>query len=95
MAAQKVADEAIELAETYTTKKEEQTAKIYVTYIDRIIARGASFALAEKQRLKKVLNGKVTDEKKKDLKLRLNILESFLLPEEAPASDKTEKKSEL
>lgn len=62
-------------------------AKVYIAYMDRIIERGGlTFVQAEKQRLKKVLEGKVSDAKKEDLKKRLNVLESFSLPEKLDAA---------
>lgn len=66
-------------------------AKIYTAYMERIIERGGlTFVQAEKQRLKKVLEGKVSDTKKDDLKKRLNILESFVLHEKSTGSVKNE-----
>lgn len=67
--------------------QEDYVAKIYIAYMERIIERGGlTFVQAEKQRLKKVLEGKVSDTKKEDLKKRLNILESFSLPEKLEAN---------
>lgn len=52
--------------------------------MERIIERGGlTFVHAEKQRLKKVLEGKISDAKKEDLKKRLNVLESFVVSEKA------------
>lgn len=80
-AAKKVVDEATKLLKTYADKKEEGIAKYYVAYSERIVERGVTFIDAEKQRIKKILNGKITDTKKSDLKTRLNILESFAVPD--------------
>lgn len=80
-AAQKVVDEATTLLKSYAGKKDESVAKYYVAYSERIVERGVTFIDAEKQRLKKILNGKITDTKKADLRTRLNILESFAAPE--------------
>lgn len=55
-------------------------AKVYVAFMKRVAERGTTFVEAEKQRLKKILNGKVSDAKKDDLKRRLNVLESFTIP---------------
>lgn len=71
---------AQEVAESFKGKKEEAMAKVYVAYMDRIAERGVAFVEAEKQRLKKLLAGKVSDTKKDDLKRRLNVLESFTSP---------------
>lgn len=88
-AAKKISEEAEKLLTTYAGKKEESVAKYYVTYINRTLEKGAIFVDAEKQRLKKILNGKITDAKKNDLKTRLNILESFSV------TDEQKKKTEL
>lgn len=63
-------------------------AKVYIAYMERILERGGlTFVQAEKQRLKKVLEGKVSDAKKEDLKKRLNVLESFTMQEKAPVKN--------
>uniref|UniRef100_A0A336M7D9 CSON012906 protein n=1 Tax=Culicoides sonorensis TaxID=179676 RepID=A0A336M7D9_CULSO len=87
-----ILEETKKLADDYRGKKEDYAAKIYIAYMDRIIERGGlTFVLAEKQRLKKVLEGKVSDAKKEDLKKRLNILESFTLPEKSEPQKNNEK----
>lgn len=60
--------------------------------MERIIERGLAFVQAEKQRVKKLLDGKLSDTKKQDLKRRLNVLESFALL--AETNKKSEKKDE-
>ncbi|XP_063700797.1 protein windbeutel [Culicoides brevitarsis] len=83
-ARQSILEESKQLATTFEGKKEDYVAKIYIAYMERIIERGGlTFVQAEKQRLKKVLEGKVSDTKKEDLKKRLNILESFVLHEKS------------
>lgn len=72
-----VINEAEKALEKVKGTKDEAMAKVYVAFMGRIVERGSSFVAAEKQRLKKLLEGKISDAKKTDLKKRLNVLESF------------------
>lgn len=45
--------------------------------MDKIIETGDDFINTEQQRLKKLLDGKISEEKKKQLQIRTNILQSF------------------
>lgn len=45
--------------------------------MDKIIEKGDEFTKTEIERVKKLLSGKVSDEKKKELNIRLNILQAF------------------
>jgi len=58
---------------------EKKTAEIYVKLMEKGLERGNIFFESEKERVKNILAGKVTDAKKKELQIRLNILHSFLI----------------
>lgn len=45
--------------------------------MEKIIETGDGFIMTEQQRLKKLLEGKISEEKKKQLVIRSNILQSF------------------
>lgn len=45
--------------------------------MEKIIEVGDDFINTEQQRLKKLLDGKISEEKKKQLAIRTNILQSF------------------
>lgn len=56
----------------------ERTAgQYYVRVMQRIAEKGAAFPQAEALRLEKLADSKITDEKKAEMQLRLNILASF------------------
>lgn len=55
------------------------SGKIYKTVMQRIIDKGDEFVGTENKRVKKLLNGKVSNDKKKELENRLNILQTFQL----------------
>ncbi|CAH4033855.1 protein windbeutel [Pieris brassicae] len=57
------------------------TAKIYKTIMDKVLSKGDDFVKTENDRVKKVMSGKLSDEKKLDMAQRLNILQSFQLHE--------------
>ncbi|KAG6449740.1 hypothetical protein O3G_MSEX006225 [Manduca sexta] len=59
--------------------KDASSGKIYKTIMEKIIEKGDEFVKTEYERVKKLLNGKVSDEKKKLLLIRINILQSFQL----------------
>lgn len=46
--------------------------------MQKIIEKGDEFAATENKRLQKLLNGKISMDKKKELQHRLNILQIFL-----------------
>jgi len=62
-----------------TDDNEKKSAQIYVKLMEKALERGAIFYSSEQERVKNILNGKVTDAKKKELQGRLNIIQSFLL----------------
>eukprot|EP00995_Heteronema_vittatum_P010724 NODE_6241_length_463_cov_117.712560_g4730_i0.p1 GENE.NODE_6241_length_463_cov_117.712560_g4730_i0~~NODE_6241_length_463_cov_117.712560_g4730_i0.p1 ORF type:complete len:99 (+),score=63.10 NODE_6241_length_463_cov_117.712560_g4730_i0:32-298(+) len=56
---------------------EQKSAKYYVRVMERIDAKGKDFVQSEAARLEKLMDSKITDEKKKEMELRLNILSSY------------------
>ncbi len=59
---------------------EKKSANIYVKIMEKAIERGIIFFESEKERVKNILSGKVSDAKKKELQGRLNIIQSFIPP---------------
>lgn len=53
------------------------SAKIYSTFMEKIMANGYKFVDDETKRLQRLKAGKVSEAKKSELKIKLNILESF------------------
>lgn len=47
--------------------------------MEKILEKGDDFVQSEIDRVKKLLSGKVSDEKKKEMSTRLNILQTFKL----------------
>lgn len=47
--------------------------------MQKIIDKGDEFVTTEDKRLKKLLLGKLSNEKKKELEIRLNIMQTFQL----------------
>lgn len=47
--------------------------------MEKILEKGEEFIQTEHERVKKLLSGKVSDEKKKELGIRVNILLTFQL----------------
>lgn len=47
--------------------------------MEKILEKGDGFVNLETERVKKLRSGKVSDEKKKELGIRLNILQTFQL----------------
>lgn len=47
--------------------------------MDKILEKGDQFAATEYTRVGKILSGKVSEEKKKELSVKVNILQSFKL----------------
>ncbi|KAJ8712757.1 hypothetical protein PYW08_008061 [Mythimna loreyi] len=57
--------------------KESTTGKIYETIMKKVLEKGDDFIQSELDRMKKLLSGKISDEKKKQLGIRINILQTF------------------
>lgn len=60
-------------------EKDLSSGKIYKAVMQKIIEKGNEFVATENKRVKKLINGKVTNDKKKELENRLNILQTFQL----------------
>jgi len=60
--------------------KNQKRAEIYVKIMRKVADLGVEFIKTEDARVKKVMDGKVSKEKKEELEERLNILKSFSLP---------------
>lgn len=52
-------------------------ADVYIKIMHKIVSDGEAFIEKEVERVKKVMDGKVSDGKKKQLEQRINILRSF------------------
>lgn len=57
------------------------SGKIYKTIMEKILEKGDEFIQSELDRVRKLLSGKISDEKKKQIGNRINILTTFQLPE--------------
>ena len=53
------------------------SGKIYATVMEKILEKGDDFIQSELERMKKLLRGQVSDEVKKQLGTRINILQTF------------------
>ena len=56
-----------------------QSAKVYLKLMERVIERGDIFLQSERERVNNLLSGQMSEQKKKQLMITLNILESFQL----------------
>ncbi|XP_065367454.1 protein windbeutel [Calliphora vicina] len=63
--------------ESLSRDNEKSSAKIYYTFMEKIMKNGYKFVEEETKRLLRLKAGKVSDAKKAELKIKLNILESF------------------
>ena len=66
-----------QLKENLSKPQEQSSAKIYATFMEKILANGYNFVEEETKRLQRLKAGKVSEAKKSELKIKLNILESF------------------
>lgn len=58
--------------------------------MQKVLEKGDDFVQSEYERVKKVLNSKVSDEKKKELQKRINVLMSFQLHNKKSKVEKAE-----
>lgn len=58
-------------------ENDKQFAKVYVKVMERMLERGELFLQSERERVKNMLKGKLSDIKKKQFQTKLNILENF------------------
>ncbi|CAB3222131.1 unnamed protein product [Arctia plantaginis] len=70
--------------------KDSVSGKIYKTIMQKVLEKGDDFVRSEYERVKKILNSKVSDEKKKELHKRINILMSFQLHDKQSKAEKAE-----
>jgi endoplasmic reticulum protein 29 len=69
-------------------------AEIYVKIMRKVSSEGESFATAEIERIKKVLEGKLSSTKKQQMEQRINVLKSFTSQQQQKKTEET-KKEEL
>lgn len=68
---------AEKLRESLSKDQEKTSAKIYLIFMEKIMQNGYEFVEEETKRLLRLKAGKVSETKKSELKIKLNILESF------------------
>jgi endoplasmic reticulum protein 29 len=80
---QKILARAAEAMAKEEKEANQKSAEIYIKIMQKILAVGDEFVANEEKRIKKLLTeGKVKEDKKSELKKRMNILLSFRSPEE-------------
>ncbi|KAI1293707.1 Endoplasmic reticulum resident protein 29 [Halotydeus destructor] len=77
---EKLLEQAKSAAANLELDSEKKAADIYVKLMQKILERGNAFVESEQERVKNLLEGKVSDAKKSELKIRVNILQSFVSP---------------
>ena len=70
-------------------KAKKSKAEIYVKIMRKVSSEGQAFATSEMERVKKILEGKLSATKKEQMEQRINVLKSFV------ASEAEKKKDEL
>lgn len=91
---EEIIGEAEKVQNSVQSEREQNSLQIYVTLMKKMASAGKpvpEFIAAEKQRVKNLLKGKISDKKKADLNLRLNIMESF---KSTSNDDKKQRKSD-
>ncbi|XP_050524323.1 endoplasmic reticulum resident protein 29 [Daktulosphaira vitifoliae] len=61
-------------------KQNQKSAEVYVKTMRKALEKGDTFFEIETVRVKNILKGSLAEEKKLDMSIRLNILESFSIP---------------
>jgi len=74
----KLLEQAKKAANSLTREADKKSAQIYIKLMEKVVDRGVIFLDSERERVKNILAGKITDAKKKELQGRLNILQSFV-----------------
>lgn len=72
------------------SEEDKKKADVYIKLMQRVIERGDTFIKSERERVKNILAGKITDKKKAEMQGRLNVLLSFMTAaarDEAAAAD--------
>ncbi|TRY70686.1 hypothetical protein TCAL_10026 [Tigriopus californicus] len=64
-------------AQRISDEKQQKRAETYVKYMKKILSDGDEFLSKESARIKKLLSGKITDTKMKELEEKTNVLRSF------------------
>lgn len=70
----------VETVITSLESKVSSSGKVYVIIMKKVIEKGSNFIKTEIERITKLKTGKVSAEKKKELELKLNILQTFVIP---------------
>ena len=79
----------IELSADEDDKAKKSKAEIYVKMMRKVASDGQTFATSEMERVKKILEGKLSASKKEQMEQRINVLKSFV------ATEPEKKKEEL
>ena len=79
----------IELSADEDDKAKKSKAEIYVKIMRKVASDGQIFATSEMERVKKILEGKLSASKKEQMEQRINVLKSFV------ATEPQKKKEEL
>lgn len=77
-----VLSNAKNLANDITEDTEKKSADVYVKMMQKVFERGVGFIASERERVKNIKEGKITQAKKEEMQGRLNILHSFKLKDE-------------
>ena len=75
-----VLEEAVTAAARLGSKGQEEAAETYIKLMQRVVERGNKFLVSEGDRVRNLLQGKLTPVKKEQLQARLNVLLSFAVP---------------
>lgn len=82
----KILEEAKREAAKFSSDKEENiSAQVYLKLMRRIIERGSIFLASEETRVNNLISSKITETKKNELQVRLNIIQSFKFEPEQEA----------
>jgi endoplasmic reticulum protein 29 len=73
----KIISDAKDKLNALTNDEHKKSADIYVKLMQKVIERGNQFIDSEIERVKNIISGKLADNKKTEMKGRLNILQSF------------------
>lgn len=84
---EKLVDEARKAAEGLENENEKKSADVYVKLMQKVLERGAKFIESESERVKNLLAGKLSEAKKAELNIRVNILQSFSHPSSTEGGD--------
>ena len=77
----------IELSADEDDKAKKSKAEIYVKIMRKVASDGQIFATSEIERVKKILDGKLSASKKEQMEQRINVLKSFVTTEPEKKKD--------